>query len=95
MSLLFEWNEEKADSNSPKHRVTFDEAQTVFLDDLSITVPDVDHSKSEVRFRMVGMSSMKRLLVVSFTERDQRIRLISARKATRSEIRDYEEKTFG
>ena len=94
MSLLFEWDEDKADSNRRKHKVTFDEAQTVFLDALSITVPDAEHSQTEARFRIVGMSDMKRLLVVSFTERGERMRLISARKARRSEIRDYEAKDF-
>jgi len=94
MSLLFEWDEDKAESNRRKHKVTFDEAQTVFLDEFSITVPDAEHSQTEARFRIVGMSDMKRLLVVSFTERGARMRLISARKARRSEIRDYEEKDF-
>lgn len=94
MSLLFEWDEDKAKSNARKHKVTFDEAQTVFLDDLSITVPDAKHSQAEVRLRIVGISSLKRLVVVSFTERGEKIRLINARKASRSEIRDYEEKDF-
>jgi len=94
MSLLFEWDEDKAESNRRKHKVTFDEAQTVFLDEFSITVPDTEHSQTEARFRIVGMSDMKRLLVVSFTGRGERMRLISARKARRSEIRDYEEKDF-
>ena len=94
MSLLFEWDEDKAESNRRKHKVTFDEAQTVFLDEFSITVPDAEHSRTEARFRIVGMSDMKRLLVVSFTERGERMRLISARKARRSEIREYEQKDF-
>ena len=94
MSLLFEWDEDKGKANRRKHKVTFDEAQTVFLDELSIAVPDVEHSQTEARFTIVGMSDMKRLLVVSFTERGERMRLISARKASRSEIRDYEEKDF-
>jgi len=94
MSLLFEWDEDKAEANRRKHKLTFDEAQTVFLDELSITVPDADHSQTEARFRIVGMSDTKRLLVVSFTERGERMRLISARKARRSEIREYEEKDF-
>ena len=95
MPLLFEWDEDKAESNLRKHKVTFDEAQTVFLDELSITVPDAEHSQTELRFRIVGMSDMKRLLVVSFTERGERMRLISARQARRPEIKDYEEKDFG
>jgi len=55
MSLVFEWSEDKARANLRKHRVSFDEAQTVFLDDLSITVPDAAHSQSEARFRIVGL----------------------------------------
>ena len=92
--MLFEWDEDKAEYNLRKHRVPFDEAQTVFLDDLSVTVPDTEHSQAEVRFRIVGISDQERILVVSFTERGERIRLISARKARRSEIKDYEEKDF-
>ena len=94
MPSLFEWDEDKAESNWRKHRIAFDEAQTVFLDDLSITVRDARHSGAEVRFRIVGISNLKRLVVVSFAERGERIRLISARKASRSEIREYEEKDF-
>jgi len=94
MSLVFEWSEDKARANLRKHKVSFDEAQTVFLDELSITVPDALHSQSEARFRIVGLSNMKKLLVASFTERGGKIRLISARKPTRSEIKDYEEKEF-
>ena len=92
--LRFEWDHAKAVANKRKHGVSFEEAQTVFLDALSITVPDAEHSQTEGRFRIVGMSDMKRLLVVSFTERGERMRLISARKARRSEIRDYEAKDF-
>lgn len=94
MTLLFEWDEDKADSNLRKHRVSFDEAQTVFLDELSITAPDVKHSQREKRLRIVGMSNKRRLLVVSFTERNEGIRLISARKAKRPEINTYEEEEF-
>jgi len=94
MSLVFEWSEDKARANLRKHKVSFDEAQTVFLDDLSITVPDALHSQSEARLRIVGLSNMKKPLVVSFMERGEKIRLISARKPTRSEIKDYEEKEF-
>ncbi len=67
MSLVFEWSEDKARANIRKHKLSFDEAQTVFLDDLSITVPDAAHSQSEARFRIVGLSNMKKILVVSFT----------------------------
>jgi uncharacterized DUF497 family protein len=92
--MLFEWDEVKAKSNSRKHRVSFEEAMTVFLDDLSITVSGPEHSSAESRFRIVGESRMNRVLVVSFTERGQRLRLFSARKATHSEIKAYEEKSF-
>ena len=94
MSWVFEWSEDKARANIRKHKLSFDEAQTVFLDDLSITVPDAAHSQSEARFRIVGLSNLKKILVVSFTARGEKIRLISARKATRSEIKEYEEKEF-
>lgn len=93
MSLIFEWDEEKAKQNFRNHKVSFDEAQTVFLDLLSITVLDAEHSKTELRFRIVGMANTRSVLVVSFTERSQVIRLISARKATRSERKVYEEQT--
>jgi uncharacterized protein len=92
--LLFEWNETKAAANLRKHKVTFAEAQTVFLNELSICVPDPEHSKDERRFRIVGLSKARRVLVVGFIERGERIRLINARKATRSERRQYEEETF-
>lgn len=95
MSLLFEWDEEKADANVRKHRISFDEAQSVFLDVLSITVVDIEHSQKELRFRILGMSNRRRLVVVSFTDRDERIRLISARKANRIEIANYEEEDIG
>ena len=91
MSMIFEWDEDKAASNWSRHKVSFDEAQDVFLDDLSIVVPDAEHSRSEMRFRIVGVSNTRRIIVVSFTERGEKIRLISARKATASEIKDYEE----
>ncbi len=94
MSALFEWDEDKAKSNRRKHRVGFDEAQTVFLDELSITQPDPQHSQKEERLIIFGMSNKPRLLVVSFTERGQKIRLISARKATRVERKQYEQENF-
>ena len=92
MSVLFEWDQDKAKSNHRKHRVSFDEAQTVFLDELSITQPDPKHSLKEERLIILGMSNKHRLLVVSFTERGHKIRLISARKATRVERKRYEQK---
>jgi uncharacterized DUF497 family protein len=91
MPLIFEWDFEKAQANLRKHRVSFEEASTVFGDPLSITIRDPDHSIREARFLDIGHSRRVRLLVVSYTERGRRIRIISARPATRREERDYEE----
>ena len=96
MQTLFEWDRRKAKVNLRKHGVSFEEAQTVFTDPLSITLPDPDHSEDEERFIDVGMSDNRRVLVVVYTERGQRIRLISAYKATRVERKQYEEEdTYG
>ena len=70
MTLLFECDEDKADSNLRKHRVSFDEAQAVFLDELSITATDVKHSQREKRLRIVGMSYKGRLLVVKLHRKE-------------------------
>ena len=86
----FEWDASKAEINVTRHGVTFDEALTVFGDPLAATIPDPDHSLSESRFVTIGLSSAQRLLVVVHTERGERIRLISAREATRVERRQYE-----
>ncbi len=94
MQLRFEWDDDKAASNLRKHAVSFDEAQTVFTDDFSITVPDHEHSLAEARQIIMGVSKRNRLLVVSYTERGKLIRLISARKATRMERKKYEEEDF-
>ena len=91
MSLQFEWDSTKARSNIAKHRVSFDEASTVFQDGLSITISDPLHSANEERFVMIGHSCRNRLLVVVHVERGDRIRIISARAATRRERRNYEE----
>ena len=90
--LRFEWSLAKAESNWRKHRVTFEEALTVFRDVLSRTIPDPDHSGDEQRFVTLGHSSQHRLLAVVHTDREDRIRLISARQATRKERRTYEER---
>ena len=89
--MLFEWDEDKARSNLRKHGVSFDEAQSVFTDQFSITIPDPEHSNEEERLLILGLSHKKRVLVVIYTERGKRIRLISARKANRKERRKYEE----
>ncbi len=91
MELLFEWDKDKAQRNIQKHRVSFNEAQTVFTDDYSLTIPDVEHSHSEERSIIIGVSNKNRLLVVTYTERSKVIRLISARQATPRERHTYEE----
>ena len=90
MALVFEWDTAKADANVRKHRVTFEEAATVFGDPLARIFPDPDHSAAEERELIIGHSAESRLLVVSFTERPRSVRLISARPATRYERKDYE-----
>ena len=89
--LIFEWDGEKARENEEKHSVGFLEASEVFDDDHSSTVPDPDHSVDEDRFLIFGVSKQGRYLVVSYTERGDRIRLISARQMTSRERRAYEE----
>jgi uncharacterized protein len=90
MKLNFEWDEEKAKANLKKHRVSFDEATTVFIDPFSITIPDHDHSVDEQRYIDLGSSDKGRVLVVVYTERGSNIRIISCRKATSSERKLYE-----
>ena len=87
----FEWHRVKAEANEWHHGVSFSEASTVFGDPLSILLPDPDHSYDEERFLILGMSSRQRLLVVSHVERPPKTRLISARLATQSERRQYEQ----
>lgn len=91
MGLTFEWDPNKASSNLRKHGVSFVEATTVFDDPLGATVPDPIHSIDEERYLIFGMSNRSRLLVVAFVERDERIRIISARRLTLQEQRQYEE----
>jgi uncharacterized DUF497 family protein len=90
--MEFEWDTSKADSNVEKHGVGFIEATTVFGDPLEVTIPDPDHSEGDLRFLSLGRSAQGRLLVVAYTERDGRIRLISAREAAPKERRKYESK---
>lgn len=91
MSLAFEWDEDKAASNLKKHKVTFEEAATVFADPLAAIFDDEVHSEEEQREIIVGHSVENRLLLVCFTERAGAIRVISARRATKRERQDYEE----
>jgi len=87
----FEWDSFKAAKNLRKHQVSFEEASSVFYDPLAVTGDDPDHSEAEDRLITFGVSSAGQLLVVSHAERDEVIRIISARRATAHERRIYEE----
>ncbi len=89
--VAFEWDTMKAVENLQKHGVAFQEATSSFRDRLSLTIPDPEHSDQEERRILLGFSNRNRLLVVAHTDRGDRIRLISARTATRRERRQYEE----
>ena len=89
--MEFEWDVTKASQNIEKHGVSFEEGTDVFDDDLSLTVPDPDHSEDENRYLIFGRSKQQNYLVVSFTDRGDRIRIISARRMSRQEIRAYEQ----
>ena len=91
MGLVFEWDPEKARLNADKHGVSFEEAATAFADPLSLTIDDPLHSAQEQRLVLLGLSSLGRLLVVVHIERDDAIRIISARAATPRERFNYEE----
>ncbi|RLA16630.1 MAG: BrnT family toxin [Gammaproteobacteria bacterium] len=86
----FEWNHQKAEFNSQKHGITFDEAFTVFGDTLSVTFPDLEHSIQEERYLIIGLSSKNKILVISHVYRNESIRIISARQATKREQKFYE-----
>ncbi len=89
--MEFEWDPTKAASNLAKHKVSFEDAATVFGDPLGWIVADPRHSFREQRFVLLGLSQGRRLLAVMYAERRESIRIISARLATRSEQRNYEE----
>lgn len=91
MGYNFEWDSRKAAANLKKHEVSFEEAITVFRDPLSLNMPDPDHSEDEQRCIVLGTSVRLRRVVVSYTERPPRTRIIGARLATRQERREYEE----
>ncbi|MBI5473503.1 MAG: BrnT family toxin [Ignavibacteriae bacterium] len=93
MAWEFEWDPKKAEENLKKHRISFQEASTVLGDILSRTIEDHEHSQGESRYITMGLSSEGRLLVVSHTDRGERIRIISARRAFPKEVIDYEEET--
>jgi uncharacterized protein len=93
--MEFEWDESKAAVNLKKHNVSFEEAKTVFNNPLAVIFDDQAHSSiNEQREIMIGHSRQNRLLLVSFTERSNAIRIISARLANRRESEDYEQNTF-
>ena len=93
MGLKFEWDKQKASSNLKKHDVSFDEASTVFKNPLANVFNDEEHSGNEDREYIIGRSSFQQLLIVFFTERARDlIRVFSARRITKVERRDYEEK---
>jgi uncharacterized DUF497 family protein len=92
MNIRFTWDRQKADRNRREHEgVTFEEAATVFRDPLAYIFDDDEHSDEEHRELMIGYSRRNRLLIVSFTERADVIRIISARKADSDERKDYEQ----
>ena len=91
--LLFEWDPKKAGQNARKHRITFEEAATVFGDSLSVTIEDTKRRYDEPRLVTIGLSQNGKLVVVVHTERADKIRMISARLATTHERKQYEEGT--
>ena len=91
--ISFEWDEKKNLLNKKKHGISFEEAQTVFIDENGLLIHDPDHSDEEDRFILLGLSSSLRALVVChcYRKRNEIIRILSARKATRSEQKKYRE----
>lgn len=89
--MTYEWDLVKAAANVKKHSVTFDEAASVFLDRSALTFWDPDHSEEEDREITIGRSARQRVLFVAHAAREGRVRIISARRATRQEQRQYEE----
>ena len=94
MKLTFEWDEVKAKANFKKHKVSFEEGKTIFNDPFLFTFPDNEHSIDEKRYINIGISAKGRILVLIHTERNDKIRIISRRKATVSERRFYEKGSF-
>jgi uncharacterized protein len=90
LELEFEWDPQKAASNFTKHEISFEEAASVFADPLGRIVGDPRHSSQEERYVLLGLSRDQRLVVVMYTDRGHAIRIISARRATRREKREYE-----
>ena len=94
MNLRFEWDEMKAVATARKHGLSFEEATTIFSDPNTITIFDVEHLDEEDRFIDIGLSASGRILVVVYTERGTRIRVVSCRKATPAERRQYEQRVI-
>ena len=89
--MFFEWDRDKEAKNRKKHGVSFSEAGTVFGDPLSTTYPDFAHSEEEPRYITIGMTERGTIIVVAHTEKEDTVRIINARRATRHEQRFYEE----
>lgn len=94
MNVIFTWDPQKAASNRRKHRVTFEEAASVFYDPLSLTIDDPVHSDKEERLIIIGYSAQRRLLVIAHTDEGDVIRIISARRAEPYERKQYEDGTY-
>lgn len=94
INISFEWDDNKNTVNKKKHGISFKEAQTVFSDENALLIHDPDHSQEEDRFILLGLSSSIRILIVChcYRKNDEIIRIISARKATRSEQKQYWER---
>ena len=93
--MVYEWDPKKAAASLHKHKVSFAEAASVFFDPFALTFHDPDHSHEEDREITIGLSARQRVLFVSHCEREDRTRIISARKATPKERSQYEEKIVG
>lgn len=91
--MHFQWNTEKAEKNIRKHGISFQEALTVFQDPLSLTYPDLDNSADENRYLIIVLSSSGNVLIISHMFRNDSIRIISARKATKKERNFYEKES--
>ena len=89
--MIYEWDPQKAKANLGQHRVSFEEAASVFLDPLAVTYPDPDHSGEEIREITIGHSAKRRVVFLWHTQRGDRIRIIGARKVTPRERKQYEE----
>lgn len=89
--MVYEWDSGKAAANLKKHRIAFAEAATVFLDPLAVTYQDPDHSEGEQRYVTIGQSTRGRVILVAHLDRGDRVRIISARRATRKEAHEFRE----